>query len=291
MGNSSISDEKIESMRKTSIMIYASMAVIILAIIIYIIVVDMCNPLVVGLAFLSLAIAFFVATRMKSQIMPYLSEKLISELNTRIKSIEFDPKKGLPEKIFSASDFVKSYKTYSSSNLLVGNIDNYDFIFSEAVVRNTTSTSTEKNPVVIFRGIIGITDAKNEEMINMVIAPDISNKFLNSFFEDAKKGMGSDVNIIRLENPEFERYFEVYCQDQIMARRIITLKFMENLVKLRNEINKNITVIYKGTRIYFFVEGGRMFDAFKLYLHGVNTEIVEETSVRMNMLADVVSAI
>ena len=42
---------------------------------------------------------------------------------------------------------------------------------------------------------------------------------------------------IRLEDPEFQKLFEVYCDDQITARYVLTPAFMERLKKL-NEKHK-----------------------------------------------------
>ena len=56
---------------------------------------------------------------------------------------------------------------------------------------------------------------------------------------------------IRLEDPEFEKQFEVYCDDQITARYVLTPAFMQRLKKLNERhkgqvyfgINKNNIVI------------------------------------------------
>ena len=45
------------------------------------------------------------------------------------------------------------------------------------------------------------------------------------------KKMGGAKDIVRLENVEFERYFEVYSDNQIEARKKITVEFMEKIRK------------------------------------------------------------
>ena len=284
-------ENNIELKRKISLFMYLCMFVFFITIIAYVVFAETYNIFVIGGLFLATAASFIAGICLKVHITPYLSEILFEKLNTQIENLEFAHNKGLPEKFFRDSGFVKKYVSYSSCNFATGKVKDYDFIFSEAVVRNTTSTSVKNETVVIYKGIFGITDAKSESNVDMVIAPDVKNKFLNNLSEDMKKVIGANKNVVRLENMEFERHFEVYSNDQVEARKIITLKFMENLLELKKRLNKNVTVIYKENRIYFFVENRFLINSFKLYLKGANQEMINETSEILDLLAETVSSI
>lgn len=284
-------ERNIELKRKISLFMYLCMFIFFIAIIAYVVLAKTYNTLVIGGLFLVTASSFVIGIGLKIHITPYLSKILFKKVNTQIENLEFVHNKGLPEKVFRDSGFVKKYVSYNSCNFTTGKVKDYDFIFSEAVVRNNTSTSGKNESVVIFKGIFGITDAKSESNVDMVIAPDVKNKFLNNLSEDVKKAFGANKHVVRLENMEFERHFEVYSNDQVEARKIITLKFMENLLELKKRLNKNVTVIYKNNRIYFFVENRFLINSFKLYLKGASQEVIDETSEILNLLAETVSSI
>lgn len=281
----------IELKRKISLFMYVCTFVFFVAVVVCFVALKTYNSLIIGSLILATTIFFVLGIGLKIHITPYLATILLSKVSSKISNLEFIQNKGIPEKIFRDSDFVKSYVAYNSYNFTTGKIKDYDFIFSEIVVKNTTSTSGRTETAVIYKGIFGITDAKSESNIDLIIAPDVKNKFLNSLSDDVKKTFGANQQIVRLENTEFERFFEVYCNDQIEARKIITLTFMENLVELKRRFNKNITVIYRNNRIYFFIENKFIVNPLKLYLHGVSQEMIDETSELLDLLAETVSSI
>ena len=140
----------------------------------------------------------------------------------------------------------------------------------------------------MFEGVFGITDFVNEDNIEMIIGPDIRNKFLNNISEEIKRTIGANRKIVRLENSEFERYYEVYCDDQVAARKIITLLFMERMVEFTKIMKKHITLIYMNNKIYFTVENKHIIDTTKLYLEGVTHEMVKETTKFLKIISEIV---
>ena len=50
---------------------------------------------------------------------------------------------------------------------------------------------------------------------------------------------------VKLENPDFEKTFDVYSTDQIEARYLLSPSMMERLLALDREFNKNITISFK----------------------------------------------
>lgn len=55
---------------------------------------------------------------------------------------------------------------------------------------------------------------------------------------------------VRLENVEFEKYFDVQCADQIGSRMIVTPAFMDRLVKLASSSTYHYELLYKADRFY-----------------------------------------
>ncbi|MDQ0315014.1 DUF3137 domain-containing protein [Amorphus orientalis] len=79
------------------------------------------------------------------------------------------------------------------------------------------------------------------------------------------KGLTQSGERVTLEDPEFERQFEVYSDDQVEARYLLQPRFMERLVSLAGRLNagKRMSLAFRGNRLLValrtdadFFEGG-----------------------------------
>ena len=282
------SDEEIELRRKLSLFLYG--AVIFSAILTLIfMIMGKIKISLLALILIILVVAFMCATKLKATVLPHLSNNLIKKCVSKFSFLTYSQGDGIPENHFKDADFVKKYTGYQSFNFVFGKHKEKDLLLSDIVVKNRISTSQKNETSILFKGVFGITDFANENNIEMVIGPDIQNKFLNNVSEDMKKALGANRKIVRLENSEFERYFEVYSDDQVLARKIITMTFMEKMVEFRKSMKKNITLIYKKNKIYFFIENKMLLDTRRLYLKGITEIQVEETMKFLDLISDIVN--
>lgn len=56
-----------------------------------------------------------------------------------------------------------------------------------------------------------------------------------------------------MEDPEFERYFEVYGTDQVESRYILSPALMARLVDFKRKTKKDIQISFKESKIYFAI--------------------------------------
>lgn len=70
----------------------------------------------------------------------------------------------------------------------------------------------------------------------------------------------------RLEDPEFEKAFEVYTTDQVEARFLLTPDFMQTLVDLERALSgKKLRCAFSGQEMFVAVEGGDLFEPGTLF--------------------------
>lgn len=282
--------EEVENKRKLSLALYAFSLIGAIVLIIILFTQDV-EIFYFGPLLALLVIAFIAATEIKTRIQSALAEAIMKEIHSPGLELTYSQEAGIPEKYFRHADFIKRYDAYKSFDFILGKLEDRDFILSGAVIKSRSKTAPEEAPKVIYEGIFGITDFKNEDKIEMIIAPDIQNKFLNSIFEDMKKAIGADKKVVRLENSEFERYFEVYSNEQVASRKIITLLFMEKMVEFRRQVKRNVTLIYKNNKVYFFVENRFVVDTNKLYFKGINQETIAEATEFIRLLGEIVTSV
>ena len=213
----------------------------------------------------------------------------MSRISHDIKGFRYIPDAGLPVQFFDDSGFISGYDEYCSDNFVTGKVKNgKDFIISEILVKQVLiSEDNTRSERILWDGIFGVLDAQKVNTFYMDITPDFKNKFANRVFANVKKALGNK-HVVRLENPEFERYFEVCSENQIEARKIITLEFMEKLLEVRKNVAKNISIIYVGNKIYFFIQHGVLADTRKLLLFGPSEKLVKETSKLIKNISEAV---
>lgn len=59
---------------------------------------------------------------------------------------------------------------------------------------------------------------------------------------------------VKLENSEFSKHFNVYSQDQVESRYILSTSLIEKLLKFRHQAHRNIYVSFVDDRIYIAIE-------------------------------------
>ncbi len=110
-----------------------------------------------------------------------------------------------------------------------------------------TNTKIEKIKKYVFDGCyIGASLNKNIASQIYLIPNNISDSIINSKINEYIKYDGEKVE---LENLEFSKKYKVYCKDEIQARYILSLKFMENINKIDS--------IFEGKKYIVFKEGKR----------------------------------
>lgn len=235
-----------------------------------------------------------VIRKLKVELMKSISNKEnIEDLaeDIHIKKYQYNQELGMSEAIFKLTKFINYYDTYNAFDYFSATLDDdKTFELSQIKIKKMTEDESGKtNYITLFEGIFGSINTDTNYNFDLKITPDIKNKFLNQAMSDFKKMLGANKNVVRLENPEFERFFEVYSSNQVEARKVVTINFMEELLKLRKKINKNITVIYMAKRVYFFIERGSIINEKLLLKEGITKETMKETINNLNEICNTVS--
>ncbi|MEH1923193.1 DUF3137 domain-containing protein [Nostoc sp.] len=80
-----------------------------------------------------------------------------------------------------------------------------------------------------------------------IIQPKVINANIHAL-NHAKK------HIIKLEDPEFAKFFTVYGDDQIEARYVLSTSLMDKIVNFRKKTNRNIYIYFVDDMIYIAIE-------------------------------------
>lgn len=100
----------------------------------------------------------------------------------------------------------------------------------EAHLTKETGTNKNKRTVTVFDGVLFLLKPRKAFSGKIVVRRDggtIANT-VRGFFKDRFQALET----VHLEDPVFEKQFQVYATDQVEARRVLTTSFMQRLLDL-----------------------------------------------------------
>jgi hypothetical protein len=144
---------------------------------------------------------------------------------------------------------------YHGDDLVEGQIGKTAITFSEMHTEYKTETTNSKGHRqthwhTIFKGLFFIGDFNKDFKGRTLVLPDAAEKLfgnLGSLFQSWNKGRGE---LVKLEDPEFEKMFVVYGSDQIEARYILSTSLMKRIVDFKKKSGKNIYLSFVASKVY-----------------------------------------
>lgn len=174
----------------------------------------------------------------KKIIFPELIKSVDSNLTYQINA-------KIPKNEFIDSDLYNSIRNYrySVGDTITTNIDNKEITINELSVE----VSNGKNSTTVFAGVFLHIKLQKNFRSNIKILNNTTKDFgiIKTLFPNEDK--------VNLENIEFENKYDVYSSDQIYARKIITLTFMEKLLYIAEKLDKKIKISFKNNDIYIAI--------------------------------------
>ena len=172
----------------------------------------------------------------------FYKEEVVDEIiHAFCPNATYSPNNGVSEELFRNSGLFTSPDRYHAEDLIEGCLDKTSFICSEVHAEERRARST-KNGVQyywedIFKGFLFIADFHKEFQGETTVLRD-------SFF---KIKMGASR--VKMENPDFEKVFDVFSTNQIEARYLITPSMMERMLKLDSNFKKGVTISFRNSMI------------------------------------------
>lgn len=223
---------------------------------------------IVGITVIIAAIVFFARSAV-------LYMKFRQEYKTAVvkKVVQFINPKYIYDanKHISLNDFMMSKLGSKKINKTVGDdyvcgkIDKTVFEFSELIAQYEWEDTDQDGKKVMrvedhFNGLFFLADFNKHIQGETFVMPDTVERLLGKFGQSIQKS--SKGELVKLENPEFEKLFAVFSTNQTEARYILTPAIMEGMVKIRKEVGANCYFSFIGERVYCGIEFNKaLFEA------------------------------
>ncbi|MCK4667086.1 DUF3137 domain-containing protein [Candidatus Dependentiae bacterium] len=198
-------------------------------------------------------------------------------------SLEYSPTNCIPTTTYYASKlFPKSCDRYKGDDYVYGNVGKTKLRFSELHTEYKTETRDAKGNRqtkwhTIFRGIFFIADFNKHFNGETMVLPDTAQKLFGNWLGNLFQSWNfTRDDLIKLEDPEFERLFVVYGTDQIEARYILSTSLMKRIVDFKKKTGKTIYLSFINNEIYVAVSYNKNLFEPKIFKTLLDFNVIRE---------------
>lgn len=174
-------------------------------------------------------------------------------------NISYSPYQGIGASSYNAAEF-EQYDRYISEDLMQGVLkNNCKFSMAEVLTEYaTTDKNGNTNYHTLFCGIMSEVETPKPFNASLYLRKDRKDK--NIFARAFRTKLPFDNLRVELDSQEFEKMFDVYCSDKIIAMQLLTADIMQLLIEFQNEMNMEYELTIKNNLIYIRFMSGEMFE-------------------------------
>lgn len=186
----------------------------------------------------------------------FYKSQIVTEIINDFKEylLKYYPSQGMEKSIYDEASF-NDYDTYNSEDLIVGRI-NEKYNLKIAEVRTsvtTTDAQGEDHTTVEFWGIFGVVELDKSINTKLQLVRNTTYLIANRNFQ------------INLDSAEFEKYFDVGCNNRMLAMQIFTSDMMQEIVDIYEsdvfKLKKRFPeIMIKNNKIYIRISTGNFLD-------------------------------
>lgn len=227
-------------------------------------------------------VAAFIAVSMVSKnYRQNFKNKIISKISGFVdENLVYTPEGTVSREEFTNSGIFQKYcNNYRGEDHFKGKMGKTAFEFSEVVGKHVTSTGTGSNRKehqhLVFKGIFFVADFNKNFNGHTVVLPDTAERMLGKFGQNLQS-ISSRGQLVKLEDPEFEKEFCVYSDDQVEARYILSMSLMQRIVEFKRKWDTNIYLSFRDSKVYIAIKMSKNLFETRLFKPVEDFNFIEE---------------
>ena len=235
----------------------------------------------------------FISVFSKSYRQEYKNRIITRIANFVDEGLTYTPDGSVPKSEFVKSEiFQLSCDKYNGEDHFSGKLGKTDIEFSEVVAkhRNTSGSGSNKKDdySIIFRGLFIIADFNKNFKTHTVVLPDTAERLFGKFGQKLQSLSFTRGELIRLEDPEFEKEFCVYGDDQVEARYLLTPALMQRIITFKRKWNTTIYLSFLDSKVYIAIRMFKNLFEARLFKSVVDYSYMEENLKFLTLLTEIV---
>lgn len=159
-----------------------------------------------------------------------------------------------------------SFNGFKGEDYIKGKMGEIDLEFSELNLTKTTGSGKHKRTVTIFKGLFFACYSKqagHEKRKPLIIRADLAERVFGSVIGRFWQKLAKfelhleNMQLVHLEDAQFEKNFVVYAEDQIEARVILNPMIMKRLQKFAQEFKHKFEVSFIDHQLFFIIHSNK----------------------------------
>ncbi|WP_457638147.1 DUF3137 domain-containing protein [Oceanithermus sp.] len=248
----------------------------------------------------ALGILFWVLYRYGRALEPYqkaYKEQVLAPLvEALLPGFNHQPDAGIGKETYLASRlFPTRPDRYHSEDLFSGEIEGVPLTFAEVHAEeeheDCDDDGCDTSYTTIFKGLFAVAEFPKAFEGTVLVYPDRSEKLLG-YLSKALQSLGGrfrGLQLIKLEDPEFERRFVVYADDPVTARYVLSTSLMEALRRYRERHGQIYASFIDGTLYLAVPVRENLFEPPPVWKKAVDTSRLQRYAEALAMMRGVVT--
>ncbi len=176
--------------------------------------------------------------------------------------------------------FTENIDRFSGEDHVGGRLGATQFEFSELHAEYKSEHSDEDGSHTewntIFKGVYFIADFNKAFVTRTVVLPDMLERVFGHFGQTLQSMNFARGDLIKLEDPEFERVFVVYGDDQVEARYILTPALMRRMLALRAKAGGQVYFAFVNSQVHVAISTSKNHFEPSLFRSLLRMDVIRE---------------
>ncbi len=182
--------------------------------------------------------------RVIKNIIRFIDPNLVYRENQYISSLEFR----------QSGIFLKDPDRYSGDDRVSGIIGVTSLDFSEINAEYITKDSKGRTQHhKIFKGLFFTADFNKDFAGRTFVLPDCAEKLFGSIGKMFQSWNALRPDLVKLEDPEFEKEFAVYGDDQVESRYILSTSLMRRILEFKQKTGRKLFISFIASKMYIAI--------------------------------------
>lgn len=210
-----------------------------------------------------------------------------------LEQIEYSPHDYVSMHAYEQSKiFLRWPDRYKGEDYIRGTKGKTDFEFSELHTEYKTTTRTKNGTRTtyhtIFRGVFFIADFHKDFNGRTLVLPDTVEGILGKFGQMLQDVNFTRPDLVKLEDPEFEKAFCVYSEDQVEARYILSTSLMRRILDYKHKFGNDIYLSFYRSRVYVALSCNRNRFEPRIFQSVTKPGLLKEYLSDLELLVDII---
>ncbi len=164
---------------------------------------------------------------------------------------------------FNSSRIFTSYPDrIRGDDLIEGKIGSTKITFSEVHAERRVEMldgygRTRRRYSTIFRGLLFIADFNKHFIGKVVVLPDTAERLFGDLGKEIQSINTCRGQLVKMDDPEFEKNFVVYADDQIEARYVLSPSLMKRIVDFKTKVGKPVFLSFVSSQVFVAIPYSR----------------------------------